>query len=106
MAPAMLDGSSMCDERVNVYGYRIVLWEILTKRVPYTGMDTDQIIPQVGTNDIRPTIPQTAPGALRELIQLAWDRDPNRGLSVSEIIRLFASGCIVFPGADPALIES
>jgi hypothetical protein len=106
MAPEMLDGSGMYDERVDIYGYGIVLWEIMTKKIPYAGMDADQIIAQVGTNDIRPTIPPTAPDAVRDLIQRCWDRDPDRRPSILETIGLFASGRILFPGANPSRIES
>ena len=100
MAPELLASSSSYNSKIDVYAYGIVLWEIATGQLPYQGLESTQIIAQVMMNDLRPTIPDSMNGLLRDLITACWDRNPDRRPSFDEIIRRFQSGPIVLNGAD------
>jgi len=100
MAPELLSASTCYDSRIDVYAYGIVLWEMLVKKLPYTGLEAPQIVAQVLMNDLRPAIPKTADPELERLISDCWDRDPHNRPTFDEIIKRFKSGKILFPGAD------
>lgn len=100
MAPEILGGASNYNEKIDVYAYGIVLWEMLCKKVPYTGLEPQQVIGQVLLNNIRPAIPKTAPEGVANLIRMCWDRDPANRPSFQEILKIWKSGEIYFPLAD------
>lgn len=104
MAPEILGGSTTYNEKIDVYAYGIVLWEILTKKLPYSGLEATMIIGQVLLNDLRPAIPPNTPPKLAELIEACWQRDANARPTFAEILKLWRSGDILYPGTDHELI--
>lgn len=104
MAPELLGGQSSYDEKIDVYAYAIVLWEILVKKLPYQGLESSQIVGQVLLNDMRPGIPPTAPPSWRNLIEMCWARDPRSRPPFSKILRILRTGNVLLPGADAAAV--
>jgi serine/threonine protein kinase len=106
MAPEILAGNGVYDEKVDVYAYAVVLWEILTKKVPYGLMESAQIVTQVAMNDIRPPIPKTTPKPIQNFITDCWARDPESRPTFHAILGRLIAGDFLLPGADPARIEA
>lgn len=104
MAPELLGGATTYDEKIDVYAYGIVLWEILTKKIPYSNLETTQIVGQVLLNDIRPPIPNGTSSELKELIEICWARDPKLRPSFNQIMKKWRTGNIIFPDADKELV--
>ena len=100
MAPELLTQSDTYDNKVDVYAYAIVLWELITCKVPYNNMEPAQIIAQVIMKNARPTIPANTPPALVELISKCWETDPTNRPTFTEIVHTFRGGEIIIPGAD------
>ncbi|EAY10269.1 TKL family protein kinase [Trichomonas vaginalis G3] len=100
MAPELLDGTTNYTNKVDVYAYAIVLWEIITGLQPYQGLDPPQIIAQVMIHDLRPPLPQTVNPGLKDLITRCWDRNPDRRPSFEEIVKMFYKNQIIFNGGD------
>ena len=98
MAPELLDSNSGYDLKVDVFSYGIVLWEILTRSVPYRNLEPAQIIARVLTSDLRPPMPEGTPPEIALMIRQCWDRDPKARPTFSEILRRFKSGMFQFPG--------
>ena len=100
MAPELLTEAGGYDNKVDVYAYGIVLWEILTGRLPYQGMAQTQIIGAVLMNNARPMIPSNCPPDVEALITESWARDPAQRPTFADIVRRFRNGLIFFEGAD------
>ncbi|EAY13046.1 TKL family protein kinase [Trichomonas vaginalis G3] len=100
MAPELLATGSFYTNKVDVYAYGIVLWEILTKQYPYNLMDPQQIVAQVLANDLRPEIPENSPPRLASLIKKCWDRNPDARPSFDRIVSELQQGNTLLEGAD------
>lgn len=86
--------------KVDVYSYGVMLWEMATRRVPYGEMSQAAIFDHVITHGLRLPFPNNISESLKQLIIRCWSQDPNDRPSFIEIIELFENNAIVFPGAD------
>ncbi|KAL3598908.1 hypothetical protein D5086_006826 [Populus alba] len=104
MAPELLNGSSSkVSEKVDVFSFAIVLWEILTGEEPYANMHYGAIIvnkshlrcfsvslsPAGGivNNTLRPPVPSFCDPEWRLLMEQCWAPDPMARPSFTEIAR-------------------
>ncbi|KAL1200446.1 putative serine/threonine-protein kinase SIS8 [Cardamine amara subsp. amara] len=88
MAPELLSGSSSkVSEKVDVFSFGIVLWEILTGEEPYANMHYGAIIGGIVNNTLRPTVPNYCDPDWRMLMEQCWAPDPFVRPSFPEIAR-------------------
>lgn len=88
MAPELLNGSSnKVSEKVDVFSFGIVLWEILTGEEPYANMHYGAIIGGIVNNTLRPTIPSYCDLEWRTLMEQCWAPNPAVRPSFTEIAR-------------------
>ncbi|PIN04941.1 Tyrosine kinase [Handroanthus impetiginosus] len=86
MAPELLNGSSnRVSEKVDVFSFGIVLWEILTGEEPYANMHYGAIIGGIVNNTLRPTIPNYCDPEWRRLMEECWAPNPALRPSFTEI---------------------
>ncbi|KAF8103094.1 hypothetical protein N665_0188s0052 [Sinapis alba] len=86
MAPELLNGSSSkVSEKVDVFSFGIVLWEILTGEEPYANMHYGAIIGGIVNNTLRPTIPAFCDDEWRTLMEECWAPNPTARPSFTEI---------------------
>ncbi|GAV73501.1 PB1 domain-containing protein/Pkinase_Tyr domain-containing protein [Cephalotus follicularis] len=86
MAPELLNGSSnKVSEKVDVFSFGIVLWEILTGEEPYANMHYGAIIGGIVNNTLRPTIPSYCDSEWRRLMEQCWAPNPATRPSFTEI---------------------
>ncbi|CAG4977785.1 unnamed protein product [Colias eurytheme] len=76
MAPEIIRHEP-CSERVDVWSFGVVIWELLTAEVPYKNLETHAIMWGVGTNSISLPIPSTCPASLQQLLKQCWNRVPR-----------------------------
>lgn len=100
MAPEILSTSTNYTSKVDVYAFGVVLWELATSQVPYSGLEASQIIAQVLANDIRPEIPSDLNPGMKKLITQCWDRNPDNRPTFHEIVERIQSGECVFNGTN------
>lgn len=91
--------------KVDSFSYGVVLWEILTRKIPYENMSHMAIYEFVVTRGWRLQIPNEAPGGLRRLITRCWSKNPNDRPSFTEIVQLFESGDVYFPKSDKSQFD-
>ncbi|XP_046846393.1 mitogen-activated protein kinase kinase kinase 20-like [Xenia sp. Carnegie-2017] len=87
MAPEVIQSlpvSELCD----VFSYGVVLWEMLTREIPFEGMEGVQVALLVVTKQKRLTIPSTCPSPFSKLMQQCWKTDPKERPSFKEILPL------------------
>ncbi|GAA0153356.1 non-receptor serine/threonine protein kinase [Lithospermum erythrorhizon] len=86
MAPELLNGgSNKVSEKVDVFSFGIVLWEILTGEEPYANMHYGAIIGGIVNNTLRPTIPSYCDAEWRKLMEQCWAPNPSVRPSFTEI---------------------
>lgn len=99
-APEILQHSRY-NEKVDVYSYAFVLWEMLTRKVPYAEMTNLAIYDHIINRNWRLPIPQETPEGLRKLITRCWSRNPADRPCFAEIVQQFENHEIAFPGSEP-----
>ncbi|KAL8166857.1 hypothetical protein V2J09_008356 [Rumex salicifolius] len=97
MAPELLNGSSSkVSEKVDVFSFGIVLWEILTGEEPYANMHYGAIIGGIVNNTLRPLIPSYCDPEWRRLMEECWAPNPSIRPSFTEIadrLRIMTAAC-------------
>eukprot|EP00301_Raphidiophrys_heterophryoidea_P007556 c12910_g1_i2.p1 GENE.c12910_g1_i2~~c12910_g1_i2.p1 ORF type:complete len:1642 (+),score=461.47 c12910_g1_i2:343-5268(+) len=84
MAPELLMGKPF-NEKVDVYAFGIVLWEILTRENPFNGMSQDIIFHGVKSGTLKPEIPEGCPEGYAQLIRVCLEKQPNKRPTFQEI---------------------
>ncbi|CAA0832225.1 Protein kinase superfamily protein with octicosapeptide/Phox/Bem1p domain [Striga hermonthica] len=101
MAPELLNGSSSkVSEKVDVFSFGIVLWEILTGEEPYANMHYGAIIGGIVNNTLRPPVPSFCDPEWRLLMEQCWAPDPFVRPSFTEIaqrLRTMSSASLTKP---------
>lgn len=86
MAPELLSGkSNMVTEKIDVYSFGIVMWELLTGEEPYADRHCASIIGGIVNNTLRPQIPAWCDPEWKALMESCWASDPAERPSFSEI---------------------
>lgn len=76
MAPEVIRNEP-CSEKVDIWSYGVVLWELLTCEIPYKDVDSSAIIWGVGNNSLQLPIPSTCPEGLKLLMKQCWSPKPR-----------------------------
>jgi len=74
------------NEKVDVYSFGIILWQMVTGETPFEGMSKAAYMEQVCVDGLRPSIPRDVPKDLATLMQQCWDADPKRRPSCTAIL--------------------
>lgn len=72
-------------EKADVYSFAIILWELLTRQIPYAGKNTMQVVRSVDRGE-RLAIPPTCPPDYAKLINACWDNDPTARPAFTSIL--------------------
>lgn len=88
MAPELLSGNcSMVSEKIDVFSFGIVMWELLTGEEPYANMHCGAIIGGIVNNTLRPPIPSWCDPGWRSLMERCWSGTPADRPPFAEVAR-------------------
>lgn len=85
MAPEVIEHKPY-DHKADVFSFAIVLWELLTGKLPYEYLTPLQAAVGVVQKGLRPTIPKHTHPKLAELLEKCWQQDPAQRPDFSEIL--------------------
>jgi len=74
------------NQQADVYSYAIVLWEMITSKVPFEGIPPMNAGILVASNQLRPEIPPDCDPDLRHLVTWCWQEDPNKRPTFDSIL--------------------
>ncbi|PQQ08807.1 uncharacterized protein Pyn_11207 [Prunus yedoensis var. nudiflora] len=88
MAPELLNSkNNLVTEKVDVYSFGIVMWELLTGEEPYANLRSKELIAGIIKGSLRPEIPSWCDPMWRSLMERCWSSDPDSRPPFSEIAK-------------------
>ncbi|KAL3818957.1 hypothetical protein ACJIZ3_004862 [Penstemon smallii] len=85
MAPEVLRNEPS-NEKSDVYSFGVILWELATLRVPWTEMNSMQVVGAVGFQNRHLDIPPILDPLVAEIIRDCWNRNPQARPSFAQVI--------------------
>ncbi|XP_073124780.1 serine/threonine/tyrosine-protein kinase HT1-like [Henckelia pumila] len=87
MAPEMIKRKHY-GQKVDVYGFGLILWEFLAGTIPYEEMTPIQAAFAVVNKNLRPAIPSGCPPTMKDLIEQCWSLQPDKRPEFWQIVKV------------------
>jgi len=88
-APEVIRGEKY-NEKADVYGFGIIMWEVLTRKIPYEGRNFMNMTLDV-LEGRRPQIPLDCPVAYKKLMKSCWHAKAAKRPSMEKVLEYFDS---------------
>ncbi|KAL6078981.1 Ephrin type-A receptor 6 [Balamuthia mandrillaris] len=77
-------------EASDAFSFGVLLWEMVTRRMPWRGLQPAQVILAVSKNNTRLKIPNDCDPILRKIIKKCWKEKPEQRPTFEEILHILA----------------
>ncbi|GLT97276.1 hypothetical protein SLE2022_148490 [Rubroshorea leprosula] len=85
MAPEVLRNEP-ANEKCDVYSFGVILWELVTLRIPWKGLNPMQVVGAVGFQNRRLEIPDNVDPAVAQIIRECWQTEPHLRPSFAQLM--------------------
>lgn len=86
MPPEVMMGRKVT-EKADVYSYGIVLWEIVTQKIPFPDVTSfPQFRQAICLNNVRPPVDDIKLSSIRDLLAECWHKDPAQRPPFTKIV--------------------
>jgi hypothetical protein len=86
MSPEMMGGAADYDNSTDVYSLTLVLWEIYSGKLPFDGLQAENLEQMVRDHDLRPLLPADAPAEFKALLVWGWAKEKNARPSAQQLL--------------------
>ncbi|KAI4350032.1 hypothetical protein L6164_010560 [Bauhinia variegata] len=105
MAPEVLRNEPS-NEKCDVYSFGVILWELATLKLPWSGMNPMQVVGAVGFQNRRLDIPKDVDPVVARIIWECWQTDPNLRPSFAQLtVALKPLQHLVIPSHQDQLVS-
>ncbi|EAY19177.1 TKL family protein kinase [Trichomonas vaginalis G3] len=104
MAPEVFSSNDYTN-KVDIYSFAILLWELISEERPYKGYSAPQLIAAVCTKNERPPIPKKCTTKLKNLLTQCWHKNPKLRPTFADIMDTIRNGKAYFPDTDESQME-
>lgn len=87
MAPEMIKRKAY-GRKVDVYGFGLILWEMVAGTIPYKDMTPIQAAFAVVHKNLRPSIPADCAPAMKALIEQCWSSHPEKRPEFWQVVKV------------------
>ncbi|XP_065858179.1 uncharacterized protein [Euphorbia lathyris] len=87
MAPEVLRNEPS-NEKSDVFSFGVILWELMTVSVPWTNLNSLQVVGVVGFMNRRLELPEALDPKIASVIRDCWQSDPGQRPSFEDIIHI------------------
>ncbi|KAM7494208.1 hypothetical protein LguiB_028817 [Lonicera macranthoides] len=98
MAPEVLRNEPS-NEKSDVYSFGVILWELMTRSIPWNTLNPLQVVGVVGFMDRRLDIPESLDSRISSIIRDCWQSNVEHRPSFEDIIPTMADLIQAIPGA-------
>jgi len=84
--PEITRGITTYDGKVDVYSYGLVLFEMISGKIPFEKLDSVTAAARAAYEDLRPAIDEAWPPLVRSLICRCWAANPDERPTFSDIL--------------------
>jgi len=108
MAPEVYEVDARnCTQMIDVYSFALILYEIMIGEPVFPPTLCGQVLMDQVINEVRPSLPSSMNGTIKEIITKCWSRDPTNRLSFAMIfVKLKAIDFLITPDVDSAAVRA
>ncbi|XP_065839604.1 mitogen-activated protein kinase kinase kinase 20-like isoform X2 [Oscarella lobularis] len=85
MAPEIIQQNPV-SEKCDVFSYGVLLWELLTREVPFKGLEGVQVAWLVVAKNERLTVPSSCPPCFSKLMTWCWKKEPKERPDLRQVL--------------------
>jgi len=74
------------NEKVDVYSFGVLVWEMLTRKVPYSGLPPLSVAFGVGSGTLKLPMPSKCPVSISAVLSRCLDHDHRKRISFKELV--------------------
>jgi predicted Ser/Thr protein kinase len=88
MAPELFKRRAKYDKKCDIYSYGMVLWEIASRKSPWSDAQNASIIIAWVKEGEQEDIPEKCPPSYAKLIKWCWEREPDKRPTIEESVEM------------------